>query len=127
MQSWPSSDVLFNWIRTIDHFAANDTQPLNVTAIDTADIVSTLQVVPVASPIVCDLFCSTAQRAKETHEAFDSMYVVRLLFCPHNPALGCHNGLNSDMAVLQLQGKNLVPFTFDKQALFLQTARNLFP
>ena len=29
-------------------------------------------------------------------------------------------------AASQLQGENLVPFTIDKQTLFLQTARNLF-
>ena len=61
MQSFASSDVIFNWVRDIDHFAANDTLPLNVTVIDTADIVSTLQVRPVfPSAGVCSTLSSAA-------------------------------------------------------------------
>ncbi len=60
MQSFPSSDILFNWVRDIDHFRANDTLPLNVTALDTADIVSKLQVRSfVQTRDVCLTFCST--------------------------------------------------------------------
>ena len=43
LQTWPSSVVL-NWVRAIRHFAANDTAPLNVTTVNTADIKSTLRV-----------------------------------------------------------------------------------
>ena len=43
VQTWPSSVVL-NWVRAIRHFSDNDTTPLNVTTVNTADIVSTLRV-----------------------------------------------------------------------------------
>jgi hypothetical protein len=46
--------------------------------------------------------------------------------CCRKPALGRASANTPHAAVLQLQGKNLVPFTFDKQTMFLQTARNLF-
>ncbi len=45
LQSWPS-DVVLNWVRAIDRFTAGDTTPLNVTNIDTAEIISTLQARP---------------------------------------------------------------------------------
>ncbi len=65
MQSFPNSDVILNWVRDIDHFAANDTLPLNVTVVDTADIVSTLRVRPVfPSAGVCSTYSSTAQRTE---------------------------------------------------------------
>ena len=72
VQTFPGSDILFNWVRDIDHFSANDTMPLNVTALDTADIVSTLQVKWFIEPTdVCHTFCvspHSIRKRRKLHE-----------------------------------------------------------